>query len=203
MLLQRSRVSLTSWHWALCLLCALERQLQVLGPKIFSGMLDKTATAPMHSVCIPCAVAQCSVLNQPTIVEFFHCPPEELKSSLVQLQTKTCLQLAAGTSDFTSMCGTAHTVWFLSKKFNYCDQKSLLIHSLCLIVCKVSYCADCPESVSLSLLEHQLDPFWNNQRSMQKLLSTVAPFSPETDRKGCTQTLSSWRYQMSICRSLQ
>lgn len=29
-------------------------------------MLDKTATAPMHSVRIPHAGAQCSVLNQPS-----------------------------------------------------------------------------------------------------------------------------------------
>lgn len=60
-------------------------------------------------------------------------------------------------------CMELQTAWYLSKSINYHDRKSVLIHSLCFIVCKVCYC---PLSfLHFSCLEKSvLDPFQNNQR---------------------------------------
>lgn len=189
-------------------LCASGRQLQVLGPKVLSGMLDKTATAPMHSVHIRALAhsAVCSISlahsNSSTAL------PRNSNHHWCNYYRKRVgswrpLYKRAAISDFTSCVNCTHSMipeqkiqllWpeghINPQSLLYCMQSELLPWAFCV-------------SLSFSLLEHQLYPFWNNQRSMQKLLSTVAPFSPETDRKGCTQTPSSWRYQMSIRRILQ
>lgn len=109
-LLQRSRVIFDLLTLgSVSVLCASGRQLQGLGPKVLSGMLDKTATAPMHSVRIPHAGTQCSVLNQTSTSNSSTALPRNSNHHWCNYYRKCVgswqlLYTRAGISDFTSLC---------------------------------------------------------------------------------------------------
>lgn len=60
-----------------------------------------------------------------------------------------------------------------------------------------------PAFASLVLGTSVLDPCPNDQRRHEAESLCDASLSPETGRKGCSQTPSSWRYRMSTRRILQ